>query len=285
VAEPHVIEPAFITGGLGRNLLVRWRPRTALALAEVLIVPPFAEEMNRSRRQLAVTAQAFARAGFSTSILDLSGTGDSDGDFAEATIGGWIEDIRTAIAVLTANGRAPLAIVGLRLGAALAQAALAQPVIAGLVLPTAALILWQPVANGETFLTQILRIRIAAALGGKAGAETTQDLRGRLAAGEILEIAGYPITPALASGLDRLRIPAPPPGCPVLWLEVAGDASPEISPGGERLIAAWRKAGHAVSAATVAGVPFWSLLETETAPSLITASLPFLAAAVKGSRT
>lgn len=250
---------------------MRWNPAGTTPRGEVLIIPPFGEEMNRARRQLALAGQAFAAQGLGTSVLDPTGTGDSDGAFADATIDLWQDDIRRAIRVIAGRSMAPLTVLGLRLGALLVQGA-----IGGVDQPPRNIVLWQPVASGEAFLTQILRIRLAAALGGAGASETTQSLRQRLSGGETLEIAGYPITSALAAGLDQLRLAEPPKGCRTAWIEVGSEALGEIGPAGMRWIERWRQAGHSVTAATVAGPPFWSLMETETAPQMIAATLAFI---------
>jgi len=265
------LTPAFIAGPRGRLLLMRWAPSAPLPAAEILIVPPFGEEMNRARRQLALTAQAFAARGAAATLLDLTGTGDSDGEFADATPSLWQEDIHRAARALRATSGAPLMILGLRLGGLLVLAA------AGAMAPEPArLILWQPVTSGEAFLTQVLRIRLAATLAHSPGtAETTKSLRQRLAAGETLEIAGYPIAPDLARGLDALSMADPPAGCRTLWLEVGAAPRDTIGPAGARLVDHWRQSGHAVAAATVAAPPFWTLMETETAPTLTDATLAF----------
>jgi len=272
VAGPIVLDPGFIDGSSGRLLVMRWAPAHAAIRGEVLLIPPFGEEMNRSRRQFALTGQAFAAHGLATSLLDLTGTGDSDGDFADATCDRWIDDIRHAIRAVGKKSRSPLTLLGLRLGGLLALGA-----AGGLNPPPERIVLWQPVVGGDAFLTQTLRIRLAAALGGGGAGETTQSLRQRLAGGETLEIAGYPIAPAMAAGLDRLRMAEPPAGCRILWLEAGSEARAEIGPAGMRTVERWRQSGHRVATASVPGAPFWSLMETETAPALIEATIPFLA--------
>lgn len=261
-----------MNGANGRLFVMRWAPSGPAIRSEILLIPPFGEEMNRSRRQFALAGQAFAAHGCATSLLDLAGTGDSDGDFAEASCDRWIDDIRHAVRALQEKSRARLTLLGLRLGGLLALGA-----AGGLDRPPDQIALWQPVVGGETFLTQILRIRLAAALAGGGSGETTQTLRQRLAGGETLEIAGYPIAPAMAASLDRLRMAEPPSGSRILWLEAGSEARDEIGPAGLRTVERWRQSGHRVSTATVSGAPFWTLMETETAPALIEATIPFIA--------
>ncbi|MEM7570930.1 MAG: hypothetical protein AAF337_14150, partial [Pseudomonadota bacterium] len=60
----------------------------------VIIMQPFAEEMNRCRRLLALTQSALADRGICSLTLDYLGTGDSEGAFQEATLPSWISDMQ-----------------------------------------------------------------------------------------------------------------------------------------------------------------------------------------------
>jgi hypothetical protein len=73
--------------------------------------------------------------------------------------------------------------------------------------------------------------------------------------------------------MDRVGLAA---GTHVDWREVAEAASDRISPGGERVVDGWRKAGISVSIATVSGDPFWTLQETTLAPALLAATISTL---------
>jgi len=155
--------------------------------ADLLFVPPFAEEMNRSRRMTKALATRLSAAGCGMLNLDLFGIGDSTGEFVDANLHIWRNDLRRGLAWLTERDAAPIGMVGLRLGALLAMELLAQqpPRLQRIVL-------WQPVVSGEQMLTQFLRVL---AIGGGNKATSSAALRTRLAAGEALEIAGYDIFP------------------------------------------------------------------------------------------
>jgi hypothetical protein len=47
-------------------------------------VPPFAEEMNKSRRMIAEVGRRLEGSGVGMLLVDLFGTGDSEGEFAQA---------------------------------------------------------------------------------------------------------------------------------------------------------------------------------------------------------
>jgi exosortase A-associated hydrolase 2 len=267
-AQP-ALRPVFLDGPSGRLFAIH---RAAAAMEgrrrAALFVPPFAEEMNRSRRMAALQARDFAVAGIDTLLLDLFGTGDSEGDFRDANLSRWLDDIMAASDWLAAQGCTSIILWGLRLGALLAVAASTRH-------PERfkRLLLWQPVIDGRTLLTQFLRIRVAASMAdGKS--EKTDELRTRLAAGEPVEVAGYEISPVLARELDGMRLGGLtlPAGAEIDWLEVGAEAGPGLLPTSQRVVESWRAAGIAVASATIAGDPFWTLQETTIAPGLIAAT-------------
>ena len=267
-------QPVFIESRSGRLFGVYYKSSEGLGSpCAALYVPPFAEEMNRSRRMAALQARALAASGIDTLLLDLFGTGDSSGDFGAARLALWLDDIADAATWLEAEapggGHRRLCLWGLRLGGLLACVAAAiQPE------RFKHLLLWQPVTDGRAMLTQFLRVRIAAAMAEGGVPEKTEELRARLAGGEPLEVAGYEIAPELARALDGLRIDNLDLGTAALaaWLEVAAEASDRLLPASERVIEKWRKTGAEVSATAVAGAPFWTLQETTLAPALIAAT-------------
>jgi len=217
----------------------------------------------------ALQACALADAGIETVLIDLHGCGDSAGDFGDASWPLWIDGAHAAIEWMAERVKDRVAIVGLRLGAVLAaDVAVRYP---GLV---SRLVLWQPVISGKTALTQFLRIRLAASLTGSAGRETTDSLRGALAAGEPIEIAGYDLSPALAQAIDSLSLEAlaPPLAIPVDWFEIVGDTEQPVPPVSMKLVEAWRNRGARVEFRTVVGEAFWSTQETAIAPQLLNAT-------------
>jgi exosortase A-associated hydrolase 2 len=139
-------------------------------------------------------------------------------------------------------------------------------------------LLWQPVLKGEIWLSQFLRLRTAAAMFRGGEKETVKDLQGRLLAGEVAEVAGYRVGPALARGLlgcslnDELAMA----GRSVAWLEVTSGEGRELPPASARTTDALTRGGVPVRAAVVGGEPFWSTQEIAVAPELIRATLEFL---------
>ncbi len=237
----------------------------------MLYVAPFAEEMNKSRRMAALQSRALAAAGWTVLQMDLFGCGDSEGEFGDADWLQWVSDVRAAAGWLrTQTGCAP-SLWGLRTGCLLAAQA------ARTFEPAPDLLYWQPVISGRQFLQQFLRLKLAGQLvGGESGERTgTQEMRERLLAGEAIEIAGYALSPGLASGLDAAELPPPAAPSRVAWLEVGVAA--QATPAARSRIDAWRAAGCRVDARAIEGAAFWQTLEVTECPALIDATLAAVA--------
>jgi dienelactone hydrolase len=86
-----------------------------------VIVPPFGYEAICAHRTLKHLAEDIAGAGFIALRFDLDGTGDSAGDDTDNDrMEAWLASIGDACDLVRGNGAAQLALVGVRLGAALA---------------------------------------------------------------------------------------------------------------------------------------------------------------------
>jgi exosortase A-associated hydrolase 2 len=263
-------EPLFLEGSAGRLFAIHHPPQGTEEKA-VIYLPPFVEEMNRSRRVAALLARRLAAAGCGTLLLDPLGCGDSEGDFADARWEIWRDDVAAAIRLLENRGYRGIALLGLRLGALLALDAAAHSEAVERV------VLWQPVLSGDQMLTQFLRLRLASGLAaGRSAGETTTALRARLKAGETLEIAGYALAPALALAMDSLHLGklGTATRVPIDWVAIeAADAPP--SPAQQEILDDWRGRGREIHYHRVSADPFWTLQETTLAPALVefTASL------------
>lgn len=258
-----MLEAFFLPAERGGRFCVVNRPARR-ARGGILYVHPFAEEMHKSRRTAARQARRLAELGYLVLQVDLLGCGDSAGEFGDARWPLWQSDVRAALAWLEARVDGPLALWGLRLGATLACG------IPGV----ERLVLWQPVTNGEQFLSQFLRLRLASEmLAGGAATSALGELRAELAQGHALEIAGYELHPDLAKAIERLQLAPPAPAVKrVDWLEVGAEASATVRPGSQRVVDRWRAAGRDVRTATVAGEPFWSTIEIAECAPLVDAT-------------
>lgn len=256
--------------GDGARFCVRRVPHPGPARGTVVHAPAFAEEMNKSRHVVAAGARALAGAGYAVLAVDPLGCGDSPGDFGDATYATWVSDVVAAARHAHAAHGGPLWLWGLRAGALLATAALAQ------LPPSTSLLLWQPVLSGRTHLAQFLRLAVAGQVIDSQGERTgTRELRAALGRGEALEVAGYRLAPAVALGLDaaELALPAGFAGR-VAWLEVGGGNA--LPPAAQARVDAWRSGGASVEAMAVEGPGFWQSVELEDGPALVAATVAAL---------
>ncbi len=260
-AELH---PEFIEGAQGPVFVLLCVPPGAKNC--ILFVPPFAEEMNKSRRQFSLTADALADRGLASLVIDPYGTGDSAGNFDDASWNAWTADVAAAIRWAQSRAVPVVGQVAMRLGCALAADAMSR---AGLSVHRS--LFWQPVANGRQAMTQFLRLRVASSMMDAGGQETVDTLRQRLASGETLEVAGYPLSAQMVSDIEAVRLDQfiDPRLGHLHVIEVSRSSAADLSPAARSLVAAADAAGLPVSGERIAGEPFWSATEIVTNPTLI----------------
>ena len=269
--SPEPFVPFFLDGADGPLFSIHYPPAAeGTPRGALLFVPPFAEEMNRARRMVVLQARRLAALGFHVLLLDLYGTGDSAGDFGETRWEGWLKDVGHAKQWLGEQSGLPVTLWGLRTGCLLAAEYQRQNEE-----NPSHLLFWQPVANGQLFLTQFLRLKIAAAMsagaeGGEEKGPGTKALRQGLLDGQALEIAGYDLSPGVARGLDAARLgkAAPVAGSSAIWLEVGQAEDSSLPPASQAVVEAWREAGVEVLASKISGSSFWSIEETTLVPAL-----------------
>lgn len=256
-------EAFYLLAERGARFCVLRRPVGAVRGA-VLYVHPFAEEMNKSRRAVAVAARAMAGAGWAVLQVDLFGCGDSAGEFGDATWSVWVDDVAQAGEWLKEKFGGVAWLWGLRAGCLVASEALPR------VAPSNGVLLWQPVVSGKQHLTQFLRMKVAgSAIGSSADRTTTQALRDQIAGGEFVEIAGYTVNAALADGLERAELRMDPTPRRVVWLEVSSSEEPTMTPAAQARISRLNDGGINVESAAVKGEPFWQTTEIAECPALV----------------
>lgn len=268
-AAPPPARPFFLPAG-GHEIFALHHDTVGAARGAIVYVPPFTEEMNKSRRMAALQSRALAAAGWQVLQIDPLGTGDSEGGFADARWAAWLDDVAAARAWLAErSGHAPW-LWGLRLGALLANASLAQTAGPGL-------LAWQPVLSGKQHLQQFLRLKAGGQwLSAQGEGEVTAKPIDQLREGVSVEVAGYLLHPGLALPMAETEW-QPVPGLQrLVWLEVSPREDATLAPISERALAAARAQG-AVHAAVVQGPSFWQALEIEEAPALLQATLEALA--------
>lgn len=263
-------EAFFLPAATGQRFCLYHAASNSPPKGAVLYLHPFAEEMNKARRMAALQARMLAEHGYDVLQIDLFGCGDSSGDFGDATWQGWQQDVIDAHRWLRDRSQAPLWLWGLRTGCLLAaQAAtrLDEP---------ANLLFWQPIASGKQFLQQFLRLKVAGGMMSGEGKGVMESLKGQLAAGQPIEIAGYALSAEMARGLEAAEL-LPPPGLGrVVWLELSTRADATLSPASLKRLEQWQAAGFSARGAVLPGPTFWQTTEIEEAPALLTATLAAL---------
>lgn len=169
-------------------------PTNAAHGEAILICSATAHEYERCHRATRQLAVQFARARYPALRFDYFGTGDSAGDYAEASLSRWRDDIAAAAAECRRRSRRrSLCLVGLRLGATLAaQAASALEGVTQLVL-------YAPVLDGTTLLEEWRREQ--AVFDGKHGQAIGQAPQ---------ELLGFPLDESFRAQIGTgLAVPAP----------------------------------------------------------------------------
>jgi uncharacterized protein len=188
----------FFFGSSRKQLFgIHHPPKTELARnTAILLCYPFGDEYMRTHKAVRQLTLQLAKAGFHLLRFDYFATGDSAGESEEGTIEQWIDDVGIAADELKeTSGLASISIVGLRLGATIATEAVATRT------DVSDLVLWDPVVNGADYYEEL--IRPPPYLYGDAPPPAPKR-------GETAGALGYPVTPALRSGLERLELTAKP---------------------------------------------------------------------------
>lgn len=262
----------YLEGTKGPIFVLLWQPST-IPIGCVLVAPPFAEEMNKCRRMVSEVAMGLAARGVATLVPDLYGTGDSGGDFADGDWATWRADLAASALWSAGLGYPVTSLLAVRLGCALATTGFEAGELSGVTRS----VFWQPVFDGSRYLGQFLRLRIAASL-MEDRKETMADLKGRLADGETLEVAGYRLSRQLATDLERLTPPKHLPATlgTVAWLEVVREPGAPLPPPSLALIDSSLNRAGLVEATAIPGEPFWSSTEIVVNKVMISRTLSFL---------
>lgn len=139
-------------------------------------------------------ADRLSKSGFHVLRFDYFGTGDSAGEGLEGNVSQWKRDVGTAVReLIDISGAKRISLVGARLGAALA----AQAAIEDIHLRD--VVLWDPVINGRAYLEELK------ALQRHLFPSKAEELEKN---GELL---GYPISAAMATGIEEVDLLLHPP--------------------------------------------------------------------------
>jgi exosortase A-associated hydrolase 1/exosortase A-associated hydrolase 2 len=269
-------DAAFAEGRGGRRFRIVSQPADGRCVGTVIWVHAFAEEMNKTRRLSALMARLLASEGWRVVQKDLSGCGDSTGDFGEASWAAWVDDVKAEL--LRVDPQRPTWLWCVRAGALVASAALDRRIPVNL-------LLWQPVMSGAHHLRQFLRLQTGARVLGSAKVGTAALPSQSLEAGAAVEIGGYLLAPALASGLRQATFDLPSSFAGrIAWFELSPDTAPMASPATTKAVENLRARGITVDVEALTGPEFWQTQEIEESEALLQRSLHALATPDRGAR-
>lgn len=217
------------------------------------MLPAFAEEMNRTRSFASRIAWQLAGSGFCVLQPDLSGAGDSTGEFSNATWDNWVSELYRASRWLAEQSE-PLNVVTVRAGSLF---------LPGLVKREPALFekicMVEPFISGQECAAEFLQLRVARSM-FEGTKESIAWLTGELNKGVTLEIAGYELSPDLHRSLCL---------CSIEQLDAAMSGSGFVVGCGrsednkrntkiKALVDKWKAGGLSVDYKYVGTDPFWS---------------------------
>lgn len=229
----------------------------------VLLCYPAQQEYRHAHWAFRKLATQLAAQGFHTMRFDYAGTGDSAGDLPADPMARWTADIDTAARELRElSGLRKIALVGFRLGAALAVRASANGTAAS------DLVLWEPVIDGGAYLSQLTSAqdRFVHALRYPVDMFRSPD-----------ELLGFHLPPALRAEIAAVDLTRGPFGKPGRAVIVDAERRADT----ERLIAAMTAQGiptkHQQIDDTGMTVVYDTQAETLVAHKMLDAIVNFLA--------
>jgi alpha-beta hydrolase superfamily lysophospholipase len=225
----------------------------------MLVCNPFAAESVFAYRNLVELAREGARRGIAVVRFDYVGTGDSEGEFADAGIASRLSDIETAWQYLEGlPGLEQLGLFGLRFGATLAALAaarfMARPDL---------LILADPVVDAAAYFKQALRTNIASQTTTyRKVIRDRQALAERIQEGGLVSVVGgFPLGQRLQEEAASVSLEEElnAPAGAVLVTATAPEGSKTPPADAARLIEAYAHAGADVRFEPTPGPKIWDL--------------------------
>ena len=266
----------FLTSSKDKSIfLAHYSPQDSnLTAGAVILIPPFAEEMNRSKRMYVLTARQLANAGFHVFCFDLVGTGDSECEFQDCSYVDWSQNIKDVYAHVTKSHSCSVHFIALRFGALLLADFLRENSE-----NVKTCIFWDPVESGEVFFRQLIRTKLAADMAIGSEKKTSEELMVELSDQGYLEIGGYAINQPLAEKIQQLKlvefIPNMLGHVELYWMQTnpnAGKIKTPALPNSLKNITSDKVSFH-----TVEDIRFWMQQEVTIAPNLLRETCKVLA--------
>ena len=270
--------PLFFNNGAYDLFGVLHEPDAAQTALPFIFCHPFVEEKLWSHRVLVTFARELAQRGHPVLRFDYMGNGDSDGDFADSSITTARADIARAIEMVKHRAGAPkVGLLGLRFGATLAA-----DVTEGRE-DVQKLVLWAPIANGQGYMQELLRINLTTQMTAYREVRDDRDaLVATMRAGGTANVDGYELSLSMFEEASALQAPTSrrfTGDC--LIIDITRGAVQAPGPEASRFSAAYTNATVAV----LREDPFWKEVERfyDGAPTLFARTLEWLAGQPAGA--
>lgn len=254
------IEPFFLDFELAPLFCVAIKPVKQPIKSCILYVPPFGDEMHKSRHMVTLQAHELAKNGHFVLILDLFGCGDSYGDSLNMTWATWGKSILFASDWLITKFNVPVNYLALRSGALL---------LSDLSIPKEnKVILWQPIVRGDKYLQHLLRLKAASNMlsNNKQKLQISALLK-QLKDNGSIEIGGYLLSEALLNGLSNASLDTQRLQGNISWIEI-DQTSKNMS-----TIKKMQSQGADINHHMIKGDNFWNKQDIHTCPALIKLSV------------
>jgi exosortase A-associated hydrolase 2 len=178
-------------------------PQAGPAGRGVVMCHPLGEEKLWSHRVFVSFARDLAAAGFAVMRFDCRGEGDSDREFEQSDLESRIQDASRAVDALheLQPSVSDVTLLGLRLGGSVAAATAARRA------DIARLLLWDPVADGDSYMQSFLRLNLMYQMSiHRRVVENRDALVARLGKGETVNIEGYELADPLFRQVSAFRL-------------------------------------------------------------------------------
>jgi exosortase A-associated hydrolase 2 len=218
--------PLFFPGGGDYALFgVLHRPAAVEGARPAFVFcHPLAEEKLWAHRVFVSYARQLAAAGYPVLRFDLTGNGDSEGQFSDLSMELACADVRAAIAeVRRLTEVSAVSLLGLRMGATVAG------IVAEGTEDIRQLIQWAPITDGERYMQELLRINVMTQMAVyKEVRQERPALVGEMQQGRTVNVDGYEMGWPLYSSVSAIKLGSEPRafGGPCLIVQIDKQTRP-----------------------------------------------------------
>lgn len=269
----YSISASYLPGQHGRLFTLHYQPdRPAESGICILVSPPLGEEMNRCRYMCNLLAQEATGLGMGLLNIDPFGTGDSEGLYRQTNWQTLEEALLLGADKAKSLGYHRVILLGIRVGALVAMD------IAPRIPNLHSLIFWQPSISGQSALTQLLRIKLAASLGRSEDAGSIKQFEQMSSEGQMIEISGYEVSPEHFQSLKQAHFEQSIDAVeqPIYWLTTLASAERKPPRAESQFLEKWVGNGKKIEHFEVIAPPFWQVHERTLAPTVIEQTVTLL---------